>query len=130
MDKERSRPAGVVSPDAPMHLRAILTIVNFAVVAIALAIFFLLPSLATIAVYAVLIWMFSSLFIFYHPFGSRASRPIGPSVGTGAGATATGGASSGPPLPSSGIGFCIYCGTHLAVGTTTCPACGRAVRYA
>lgn len=113
-----------------MHLRAVLTIINFAVVGIALAIFFLYPSLATIAVYAVLIWMFSSLFIFYLPFGSRHIRPTGPPFGPGAGSAGFGGAPSGPPLASSGIGFCIYCGTHLATGATSCPVCGRTVRHA
>lgn len=115
-----------------MHLRAVLTIVNFAVVAVALAIFFLVPSLATIAVYAVLIWMFSSLVIFYTPFGNRHIRPVGPTLGPAAGSSqyASSSSSSGAALPSSGIGFCIYCGTHLSTGTTVCPACGRVVRLA
>ena len=113
-----------------MHLRAVLTLVNFAVVAVALAIFFLVPSLATIAVYAVLIWMFSSLVIFYTPFGHRQIRPAGPAFGPASGAAPYAPSSTGTALPSSGIGFCIYCGTHLATGTTVCPACGRVVRIA
>ncbi len=113
-----------------MHLRAVLTIVNFAVVAVALAIFFLVPSLATIAVYAVLIWMFSSLVIFYTPFGHRQIRPTAPPLGPASGSGPSSGASAGAPLPSSGIGFCIYCGTHLAAGATVCPTCGRTVRVA
>lgn len=113
-----------------MHLRAVLTIVNFVVVAVALAIFFLAPAYATIAVYAVLVWMFSSLVIFYLPVGSRQGRPTGPPSAAGSATSASSGSTSAPPLPSSGIGFCIYCGTHLAPGASVCPACGRTVRYA
>lgn len=114
-----------------MHLRAILTIVNFAVVAVALAIFFLVPSLATVAVYAVLVWMFASLLVFYLPWGNRQLRPAGPPSTTGsASSTWPSGNAPSPALPSSGIGFCIYCGTHLPPGANACPACGHAVRYA
>lgn len=115
---------------APMHVRAILTLVNFVVVAIALAIFFLDPAIASIAVYAVLIWMFASLMIFYLPWGNRQLHPSGPPVAPGVGPAGSGGPSSAPPLPTSGIGFCIYCGTNLAPGAPACPACGRAVRIA
>jgi len=113
-----------------MHLRAVLTVVNFAVVAAALAIFFLAPAFATVAVYAVLIWMFSSLVIFYTPFGNRQIRPTGPPLGPASGSSSSAGSSADAPLLSSGIGFCIYCGTHLAAGATICPTCGRTVRIA
>ncbi|MGP8135984.1 MAG: zinc ribbon domain-containing protein [Thermoplasmata archaeon] len=113
-----------------MHVRAILTLVNFVVVAIALAIFFLDPSIASIAVYAVLIWMFASLVIFYLPGASRQFHPSGPPVAPGVGPVGSGGPAGAPPLPTSGIGFCIYCGTNLTAGAATCPACGRTVRFA
>lgn len=113
-----------------MHVRAILAVFNFVVVGIALAIFFLVPSLASFAVYAVLIWMFASLLIFYLPWGNRQFRPTAPSAYGSSPSPGPGASSSSTPLPSSSIGFCIYCGTHLQAGATQCPACGRSVHYA
>ncbi|MFG1530043.1 MAG: zinc ribbon domain-containing protein [Thermoplasmata archaeon] len=104
-----------------MQYRFLLTLVNLVLLGVALAIYFLVPSLSTIAFYGLLLWMFVSLALAYHP---RTSGRIG----AGAPRLGTAPSGSGAPLASSGaapLGFCIWCGTAYPPGATQCPACGR-----
>jgi len=104
-----------------LQYRFLLTLVNLVLLGVALAIYFLLPSLSTIAFYGLLLWMFVSLALAYHP---RTRSQIGPAP------FAPGAVPSGP-LPSGGsagavpLGFCIWCGTAYPPGATSCSGCGR-----
>ena len=110
-----------------MLLRTLLTFVNFATIAGAIAILLAYPQYASIAFYVLLAWMFVSLALMYHP---RGNRPVtGPS---------TSGIGLSPDVPlasntghehSSSIGFCMYCATPLAPGTDRCPACGKSLPH-
>jgi hypothetical protein len=110
-----------------MHLRAVLTLVNFATIAAAIAVLFVFPQYASIAFYVLLGWMFGSLVILYHPASNRTvgSAPAG-------GATI---ASDAPLVSatngqhSSSIGFCMYCAAPVTPGTTRCPACGHSLPH-
>ncbi|MHB1435060.1 MAG: zinc ribbon domain-containing protein [Thermoplasmata archaeon] len=106
-----------------MQYRFLLTLVNLALLGVALAIYFFLPSLSTIAFYGLLLWMFVSLALAYHP---RTRGPIGPAAplpGTASSAPLASGGSAG----TAPLGFCIWCGTAYPPGATSCPACGRSV---
>ncbi len=95
-----------------------LTFVNLALVAAALAVYFVAPAYSEIAFYGLLIWMFGSLFFAYRWAGRSASARAGP-----AGSPIPGGAA---PLPASEhLGFCIWCGTTVDAHARVCPACGR-----
>jgi hypothetical protein len=102
-----------------MQYRFLLTLVNLVLLGVALAIYFLVPSLSTIAFYGLLLWMFVSLALAYHP---RTRGRIGPSV-----PTYPPGAPGIPGANGTGdsLGFCIWCGTSLPPGASHCPACGR-----
>ncbi len=106
-----------------MQYRFLLTLVNLVLLGAALAIYFLLPSLSTIAFYGLLLWMFVSLALAYHP---RTSGRIGSAAPRPASALSSPGAPLGS-AEAAPLGFCIWCGTAYPPGATSCPACGRSV---
>ncbi len=132
-----------------MYLGRLLTMINFALLAVAIAIYFVDPTIATTFLYILIAWMFASLILFYLPISRRqigrsSTAPAGPSAPPATGAPT---ASGGLPLPSAAasaasapaassasasttagpIGFCIYCGSHLPPNAEFCPACGHPV---
>ncbi len=103
-----------------MQLRTLLTLVNFATIAVAILVLIAYPGLAPDAFYILLGWMLISLALIYSPW---AARPIGGAP------PPTGGGGSGAPLSSgphaSSLGFCMYCAAPIEPGTARCPSCGR-----
>ncbi|MFY9717088.1 MAG: hypothetical protein WAK40_04045 [Thermoplasmata archaeon] len=102
-----------------MLRRTFLSLVNLGVLFSTLAIWLLLPTLSTYALYVCLAWVVLAFGLMYSSWGNR---PIGP-------ARRTGGA-GGAALPSSAGGpldFCIFCAATLPAGATRCPACGHAL---
>ncbi len=132
-----------------MYLGRLLTMINFALLAIAIGIYLVAPAIATTFLYILIAWMFASLVLFYlpisrRPIGGSPAAPPRPGPPPAAGTpTASGGtplpsstvsttlAAAGPPSSSAGspepIGFCIYCGGHLPPNVGYCPACGHPV---
>jgi hypothetical protein len=103
-----------------MLVRTLLTLVNLATIAVAIAVLFALPQYAGIAFYVLLGWMFGSLVLVYGPWSNRQvgrPRARGPSD------------PSASPLPSStrstDLGFCVFCAAPLAPGASVCPSCGH-----
>jgi hypothetical protein len=106
-----------------MMLRTLLTLVNFATIAVAIGVLLVFPQYATVAFYVLLAWMFVSLALMYPPRGSRpVSTPSGPGLSVSSESPL---ASSAGHEHASSIGFCMYCAAPLAPGTDRCPACGR-----
>ncbi len=132
-----------------MYFGRLLTLINFALLGIAIVVYFFAPLFATIFLYILIAWMFASLVLFYLPISRRqigrpatgAPRSVAPptaaaptlSTGAPLPSGSAGGRSASPPLSSPGsaapqpIGFCIYCGAHLATNSGFCPACGHPV---
>lgn len=112
-----------------MQLRTLLTLVNFATIAAAVAVLLAFPQWAPDAFYVLLGWMFASLVLIYSPWagrrvGSAAAPPSGPGISRDAPL-----ATSSAHEHASSIGFCMYCATPLEPGTARCPACGRALPH-
>ena len=113
-----------------MYVRTLLTLVNFTIFGITIAIVILFPRYDTLTFFFLLGWMVASFALFYLPFSSR--RVGGSSTSTTdtnpftAGATASADGAPAPPLASP-LGFCIYCAAPLSPGATVCPTCGHAV---
>ena len=110
-----------------MQRRTLLSLVNLGVAAVAVAIVFVLPQYATLAVYAFLGWFVVSLAVVW---GSRGSRPVGAPAALSSSPSPAGPlAASGPPTagPAGPISFCAYCAADLPAGATRCPACRHAV---
>ncbi|MCI4338855.1 MAG: hypothetical protein L3J68_00785 [Thermoplasmata archaeon] len=112
-----------------MQLRTLLTLVNFATIAAAVAVLLAYPQWAGYAFYILLGWMFVSLALIYSPW---ANRRVGPAASAGPGL----GVSPDAPLSAgsghehaSSIGFCMYCAAPLEPGTARCPACGRSLPH-
>jgi hypothetical protein len=102
-------------------LRTLVTLVNFGTIAVAIGLLLAFPHFVGVAFYIILGWMIGSLALVYGPWSNRR-------VGRGAaGPTST--PSTAPvstPLPSTDLGFCIYCAAPLPKGAARCPACGHA----
>ncbi|MGA9840182.1 MAG: hypothetical protein WBS16_07095 [Thermoplasmata archaeon] len=112
-----------------MMFRTLLTLVNFATIAAAVAVLLIYPQYAAIAFYVLLGWMFASLALMYHP---RASRPVTASASAPSGLTVSADSplsSSSGHEHSSSIGFCMYCAAPIPPGTVRCPACGRSLPH-
>jgi hypothetical protein len=105
-----------------MLLRTLLTFVNLATIAVAIAVLYTYPEYAGVAFYVLLGWMVGSLVLLYGPW---ANRQVGRRSSATAAYPPTAPRPSSRPLPSD-LGFCIYCAAPLAPGTPTCPACGHA----
>lgn len=102
-----------------MILRTVVSMLSLTVFAAAVALQFLVPSIASYIFYGLLAWFIFSILLFIHPAMNRR---------VGASATAAG--RPGDPLPlgaslSAEIGFCVYCATPIQPGTTICPSCGH-----
>jgi zinc-ribbon domain len=99
-----------------MMIRRLVAILNIGLFVVAFVSLYYLPQYSTVIFYGLLLWMFASLFLF---FGRSMDRPIG-----GRPAPPPSGAPlvSGPPTT---LDFCVYCGTPLSRGASTCPACGK-----
>ncbi len=119
-----------------MQRRALLSLVNLAVAAGALLVFFLYPRYAGYALYVFLGWFVVSLAT---TWATRGSAPaVGPRAVAAAapaspttppprtGAPLAGAAAGGASTIPSGVGFCIYCAADLPADTDRCPACGHA----
>lgn len=104
-----------------MILRTVVSMISLTVFAAAVALQFLVPSIASYIFYGLLAWFIFSILLFIHPAMNRR---------VGAAATSAG-HPGGPPLAgaslSSEIGFCVYCATPIHPGTTVCPSCGHAL---
>ena len=118
-----------------MNARTWISIVNLVAIVLAFVVLFELPQYSNYAFYGLLGWILVS-FVLLYAFRVGRTSPTGrPQAGAPA---SSGGATAPPPsgaLPSSGgttpaesVDFCIYCGANLPPGTSTCPACGHAVR--
>jgi len=110
-----------------MLLRTLLTVVNFATIAAAVAVLLAVPAYAGIAFYVLLGWMFASLAMIYSPWANRRVGS-GSARGVGVSPDAPLPADSGHDLGSS-IGFCLYCAAPIEPGTARCPACGRSLPH-
>ena len=111
-----------------MLRRTLLTMVNFATIAVAIFILIVAPSYSGIAFYVLLGWMVGSLALVYSPW---ANRPIG-SGKNGALPTTADGTLLSPDaghVHASSLGFCMYCAAPLEPGTARCPSCGRALPH-
>jgi len=110
-----------------MLLRTVLTLVNFATIAAAVAVLLAFPQYAGVAFYILLGWMFASLAMIYSPW---ANRRVGSGASSGLGVSAEVPLPTDPSHPpSSSIGFCIYCAAAIEPGAGRCPACGRSVPH-
>jgi hypothetical protein len=115
-----------------MLVRTVLTLVNFTIFGIVIAVVLLYPGLDAIAFYFLLGWMIASFALLYMPFANRRIGGSAPPTDTETNPFLAG---TGPasPLPSSPpvstLGFCIYCAAPLPVGASVCPACGHAVPH-
>lgn len=126
-----------------MHVGRLLTIVNFTLLGVAIAVYLFVPSVADFFLYVLLAWMFASIVLFYLPISQRriGSGTAPPSTTTTTSAVSMG-PSGGTSLPSSrnapfsptpgsaptALEFCIYCGGDLPAGAVICPMCGKPVR--
>ncbi|MGI0140015.1 MAG: hypothetical protein ACREBT_02540 [Thermoplasmata archaeon] len=116
-----------------MYLGQVLTLVNFGLLASALAVYFIAPAIATIFLYGLIVWMFASLILFYLPIsrrrlGGAPRRVAAPGATPGSATPAPAAGAALPSGRSNAIGFCIYCAAEIPPGAGNCPACGRAVR--
>ena len=112
-----------------MQRRAVFSLVNVAVAAVALVVLFAFPRYAGYAVYAFLGWFVVSIAVIGL---ARATPPVAsssaaPSMPGGrplpaGGSQRPGGTASPPP-----IAFCVYCAGDLPPEARRCPACGHAV---
>ncbi len=101
-----------------MMLRRLVAFLNIGLFLLAFVCLYYFSQYATLIFYGLLLWMFVSLFLF---FGRSMDRPIGgrpAPIATGP---------SVPSGPPASLDFCVYCGTPLPRGATTCPACGMLV---
>lgn len=113
-----------------MQIRVLFSLINIAVFLALFALLLLEPAYATLIFYVLLGWFIGSIVLLRASF---MNRRLG-------GTPAPAGTPGGPaPLPSGAaplargvdgaeIGFCPFCGTHIAPGTLVCPSCGRATR--
>jgi uncharacterized membrane protein len=108
--------------------RTALTLVNFATIAVAIGVLFLLPQYSGIAFWVLLAWMIGSLTLVYSPWANRpiGGGPVLPPSTTTDGPSLS--AASGH-VHSSTIGFCMYCAAPIEPGTARCPACHRALPH-
>jgi hypothetical protein len=107
-----------------MILRTLLTMINLATIAVAIVVLYEFPKYAGAAFYVLLAWMIGSLVLIYGPW---ANRPIGRrAAGAPAPTTALRSSAGRPPAD---LGFCIYCAAPLAVGASTCAACGHSAAH-
>ncbi len=104
-----------------MRGRLLLSLINLAVAATALLVWFTLPQYAEYALWVFLAWIvvgFSTIWLRWGtPTAAGAAGPSAPGAG---------GAAARPAAGSPGVGFCIYCGADLPTGATRCPTCGHA----
>jgi hypothetical protein len=115
-----------------MQRRAVLSLINIGVAAVALLVFFLFPRYATYAIYAFLGWFLVSLVTVWVARGA-SPMPGPPTPGAVAAAAGAPAAATAParrtapaaPTAPAPIGFCIYCATDLPPGADRCPACGH-----
>jgi hypothetical protein len=116
----------------PMQRRALLSLVNIAVAAGALLVFFLYPRYAGYAIYVFLGWFVVS---FATVWIARGGSPVpgtsrGMAVPTPAGVPPSPAPMVRPGVPAAApappVSFCIYCAADLPVGTDRCPTCGHA----
>ncbi len=116
-----------------MQRRLALSLVNVAVAAAALFVWFELPQYSTYALYGFLGWIVVGTSLAWLAAGSP---PVGvPTPASGSATPLAPGAPAGPAAkPGSGepaIGFCIYCAADLPPDAVRCSACGHpAVRLA
>ncbi len=120
-----------------MQRGALLSVVNVAVAAGALVIWFRYPRYAYYAIYALFAWFLVSFSLTWAfrgnpgPVGPAASAAGGGPSGVGAHSSNGPPAPAGPPIASSEDGttvpFCIYCATDLPPDVGRCPACGHLV---
>jgi hypothetical protein len=84
------------------------------------------PALSGILFWGLLIYLVLSFFLYRLPV---MNRPVGwgSSSGGAASSSAPLPSARAPPTPPVDLGFCMYCGTHLVAGASTCPSCGRTV---
>jgi hypothetical protein len=114
-----------------VNARFLVSIVNLAAIAVAFVVVFELPQYASYAFYALLVWIVVGFTVSYFTGWGRSSRARATSSASGPGGadSATAGTFPSATLPSAPFvyDFCIYCGTTLPPGATTCPACGHGV---
>jgi hypothetical protein len=114
---------------ASISHRTIFSLVNLAVLAAALGVWFLWPRYADYALYAFLGWIVVGFTLVFVPWGSASASS------TARGSGAVQGSPEAPTAPGAGpnaavsppIGFCIYCGYDLPPEARRCLACGHAV---
>ena len=115
-----------------MILRTLLSLVNLAVIAATVFIWFELPAIANVALYALVGWMFATFVVMYSPWGNRRV------TATSSGGSAPSGSPFAAPAPTSlplasnpssapALDFCIFCAATLPAGSPRCPACGHPV---
>jgi len=117
-----------------VNARFLVSIVNLAAIVVAFVVVFELPQYAPYAFYALLGWIVVGFTLSYLTGWGRSSRARATGSGAGMGASdpSSAGAfpSAAPASPPFAYDFCIYCGTTLASGASTCPACGHRVSAA
>ncbi len=112
-----------------MRRRTALSLANLVAIVTAFVVLFEFPAYSGIAFYALVAWIFVGFGLMYLPALGRPAAPApgGPfpaAAGAPGAPLPSGGPASGPSAP---IDFCIYCGTTLPPGATTCAACGHRV---
>jgi hypothetical protein len=88
---------------------------------------FFYPVLSIPVLIAIVAWLLV-LFFVRRPFGRNRAAPgfpRGPLSPTSTGL----GSTPAPAGPTSPTDFCLFCGTTVPPGTTTCPTCRRPVPY-
>lgn len=123
-----------------MQIGRLLTIINFVLLGLAIAVYLFVPAVATLFLYILLAWMFASIVLFYLPLSHRRIGSGAPPPTTAPMAAAVpappAAAAKGRPLPSApgpmleptALGFCIYCGADIPAHVGVCPTCKKPVR--
>ena len=106
-----------------MVRRGVLSLVNVAVVSVALVVWFRYPQYAMYAVYALLGWFFISFSLIW----ALGTNPVAPGGGQPLPSGASAPLSSGTGPRPFRAGFCIYCAADLPAEATRCPSCGHSV---
>jgi hypothetical protein len=109
-----------------MQLRWVMMLAYLGVVIVVIVLQIFDPALSGILFWGLLLWLIASFFIYRLPI---MNRPVGWGT-SGAGAStsySTTPTPRPPPTAPVDLGFCMYCGTHIPAGSSTCPSCGRTI---
>jgi hypothetical protein len=118
--------------------RTVFSIVNVAVAAAAIYVWYRYPQDVMYAIYALFGWFVVSFSLLWVVGGSARTHPAAPTASTASsgGAPVPGArsaplrsapADAAPSGPSAPLGFCIYCAADLPADAHRCAACGHAV---